>query len=260
MILHLCMVVFGTSFLIMYRYHAARLTIQSLWLAFVDGVSGASRRPVSRREAKADGRAVRYCWAGLGMGMAPGMPSGQCGAGQGKNARNRGAIIQVGSRVWPLGTQVNLTTSCVAAPCFIFCNQYEDGLPIFRGLRIKIGLCTGNAMRSQVCVTTGRTEYFGPIMNHAARLMMAAHGGQVLTHGLTLKALYGLGVNPEDMQIPVIFHDMGRHQLKGVRTRVRIFQVWPQYTVSGLLCLLHVARGVCVAGGAGPASSRTIRL
>jgi adenylate cyclase len=49
----------------------------------------------------------------------------------------------------------------------------------FRGLRLSIGMCTGNAMRVQPCLRTGKMEYYGPIMNHAARTAVAAHGGQV---------------------------------------------------------------------------------
>jgi adenylate cyclase len=49
----------------------------------------------------------------------------------------------------------------------------------FRGLRLAIGMCTGNAMRVQPCMRTGKMEYYGPIMNHAARVAVAAHGGQV---------------------------------------------------------------------------------
>lgn len=49
----------------------------------------------------------------------------------------------------------------------------------FRGPRLAIGMCTGNAMRVQPCLRTGKMEYYGPIMNHAARVAVAAHGGQV---------------------------------------------------------------------------------
>lgn len=49
---------------------------------------------------------------------------------------------------------------------------------IFRGLRLSIGMCTGDAMRVQPCMRTGKMEYYGPIMNHAARVAVAAHAGQ----------------------------------------------------------------------------------
>lgn len=53
------------------------------------------------------------------------------------------------------------------------------GLPVFRGLRVKVGMCCGTPLRVQISSRTGRVEYFGPSMNHAARVASAAHGGQV---------------------------------------------------------------------------------
>jgi adenylate cyclase len=50
---------------------------------------------------------------------------------------------------------------------------------VFIGLRAGIGMCTGNAEVMQPCPRTGRAEYFGPLMNHAARVAYAASGGQV---------------------------------------------------------------------------------
>lgn len=61
-----------------------------------------------------------------------------------------------------------------------------DGSVSFRGMRLSVGMCTGNAMRVQPCMRTSKMEYYGPIMNHAARVAVAAHGGQVLvmsSHG-----------------------------------------------------------------------------
>ena len=39
-----------------------------------------------------------------------------------------------------------------------------NGHLTFRGLRLAMGMCTGNAMRVQPSDRTGRVEYFGPIM------------------------------------------------------------------------------------------------
>lgn len=54
-----------------------------------------------------------------------------------------------------------------------------DGCLLFRGLRVSIGMCTGAAARRQFSSRTGRLEFFGPVMNHAARVAAAGHGGQV---------------------------------------------------------------------------------
>ena len=57
--------------------------------------------------------------------------------------------------------------------------QTLEGVTVFRGLRTSVGMCSGDALRAQPSLRTGRIEYFGPLMNHAARVGMSAHGGQV---------------------------------------------------------------------------------
>lgn len=62
--------------------------------------------------------------------------------------------------------------------------------------RNNFGVCLvvpGEAKRMQPSVRTGRMEYYGPLMNHAARLAVAAHGGQVLAHESTRKAFLSSG-------------------------------------------------------------------
>eukprot|EP00951_Prasinocladus_malaysianus_P014747 scaffold112383_cov52-Prasinocladus_malaysianus.AAC.1 len=48
---------------------------------------------------------------------------------------------------------------------------------------------TGDALRAEPSLRTGRMEYYGPIVNHAARVAAAAHGGQVLVHENTIVSL-----------------------------------------------------------------------
>ena len=48
-----------------------------------------------------------------------------------------------------------------------------------RGLRAKVGVYTGAPMSVVPHTTTGRADYFGAIVNRAARLMAGAQGGQV---------------------------------------------------------------------------------
>lgn len=60
------------------------------------------------------------------------------------------------------------------------------GMPVFGGPRVKVGMCCGNPLRMQISSRTGRMEYFGPFMNHAARVASAAHGGQVRTATIAL--------------------------------------------------------------------------
>lgn len=51
---------------------------------------------------------------------------------------------------------------------------------IFRGYRSRIGIYTGPIDRVTPHVKTGRADYFGQPVNRAARLMSAAHGGQIV--------------------------------------------------------------------------------
>jgi len=93
---------------------------------------------------------------------------------------------------------------------------------IFRGPRLAIGMCTGNAMRVQPCIRTGKMEYYGPIMNHAARVAVAAHGGQVLLHESTWMELRSDGADLAEDE--VLYRNMGRHTLKGISRNVYIIQ------------------------------------
>jgi adenylate cyclase len=71
------------------------------------------------------------------------------------------------------------------------CPHYSvGGRLVFRGLRVKVGMCSGTPSRVQVSPRTGRMEYFGPILNHAARVASAAHGGQVRPGPLSFEAAY----------------------------------------------------------------------
>jgi predicted ATPase len=75
------------------------------------------------------------------------------------------------------------------------------------GLPVRMGLHSGEAESRD-------GDYFGPTLNRAARVMDAGHGGQVLVSSATA----GL-VRDHDLV------DLGEHQLKGLETPERIFQV-----------------------------------
>ncbi|CAG9463289.1 unnamed protein product [Pedinophyceae sp. YPF-701] len=57
----------------------------------------------------------------------------------------------------------------------------EDGAFIRGGLRVKIGVCEGRPLRVMPHPATGRADYFGPLVNRAARLcFVSAQPGQVV--------------------------------------------------------------------------------
>jgi predicted ATPase/class 3 adenylate cyclase len=79
-------------------------------------------------------------------------------------------------------------------------------------LRVRMGLHTG------VAELRGG-DYFGSALNRAARIMSAAHGGQVLLSAATAELVRG--------QLPeaTTLLDVGEHRLKGVLNAERLFQI-----------------------------------
>jgi hypothetical protein len=72
----------------------------------------------------------------------------------------------------------------------------SNGTLIFRGLRARIGLNTGHAF----CTTdmlTGRSDYFGPIVNTAAKITSFSKGGDILFTQDTLTSLDSQTLQPE---------------------------------------------------------------
>ncbi len=78
-------------------------------------------------------------------------------------------------------------------------------------LKIRVGLHTGEAE-----VRDG--DYFGITLSRAARLMDAAHGGQVLVSSSSAALL---GELPDDLSLT----DLGEHRLKDLSGREHIFQL-----------------------------------
>jgi predicted ATPase/class 3 adenylate cyclase/Tfp pilus assembly protein PilF len=97
-----------------------------------------------------------------------------------------------------------------------------DGALLLRGLRVRMGAHTGEP-DCRPDPTTGRMDYFGPMVNRAARVGNAGHGGQVLLSGRTFKA-----VEPHlaDLDRPEAL-DLGEHRLKGLESAERLVQLLP---------------------------------
>jgi class 3 adenylate cyclase len=79
-------------------------------------------------------------------------------------------------------------------------------------LRVRIGLHTGAAEYRD-------GDYFGPAVNRAARVMDAAHGGQVLVSLATEEVL------SEALPPGIQLIDLGEHQLRDLAKPQRIFQI-----------------------------------
>lgn len=66
------------------------------------------------------------------------------------------------------------------------CEEERDvqGCIVVRGPRAKMGIYSGVPSHVMPHTTTGRADYFGPLVNRAARLCnAAARGGQVCAQG-----------------------------------------------------------------------------
>jgi predicted ATPase/class 3 adenylate cyclase len=84
--------------------------------------------------------------------------------------------------------------------------------PLPEPLRIRIGLHTGAAeLRAD--------DYYGPAVNRAARIMSAAHGGQILVSLATEEVL------SEALPPGIQLLDLGEHRLRDLARPQRIFQV-----------------------------------
>jgi predicted ATPase/class 3 adenylate cyclase len=84
--------------------------------------------------------------------------------------------------------------------------------PTSRPIRVRMSLHTG------VCEERDN-DYFGPVVNRAARLEAVAHGGQVLVSGATAELL------SETLPEGVTLRDLGLHRLKDLGRPERVFQL-----------------------------------
>ena len=92
--------------------------------------------------------------------------------------------------------------------------------PTGRPIRVRMSLHTG------VCEERDN-DYFGPVVNRAARLEAVAHGGQVLISGATAELL------TESLPEGVTLRDLGLHRLKDLGRPERVFQLEAQFLQQG---------------------------
>jgi class 3 adenylate cyclase len=91
--------------------------------------------------------------------------------------------------------------------------------PVTGPLRVRIGVHSGAAESRE-------GDYFGPVLNRAARIMSLAHGGQIVVSHAT-EELVGDG-----LASGVEVLDLGEHRLRDLERPERVFQV----TAPGLTC------------------------
>jgi class 3 adenylate cyclase len=94
---------------------------------------------------------------------------------------------------------------------------------LYKGLRVRMGVHTGRPSNEEDPVT-GRMDYFGPMVNRAARVESVAYGGQIVmssdVYDRVVVQLQSISHIPEII-------DLGTFELKGLQDPTRIFQILP---------------------------------
>src|SRR5687767_3785645 len=92
-----------------------------------------------------------------------------------------------------------------------------DWSPSPRAIRVRIGLHSGEPIIATH--PDGARDYFGPVVNRAARIGACAHGGQLVI-SLATRELAGRSSSPD-----VTLVDLKLHRLKGLGEAEQLFQV-----------------------------------
>ncbi|MBT6489215.1 MAG: tetratricopeptide repeat protein [Deltaproteobacteria bacterium] len=100
--------------------------------------------------------------------------------------------------------------------------ETEDGA--FRGLRVRMGIHTGEP-RCERDPLSGRMDYFGTVVNRAARVGHIGHGGQVIVSETTFSQV-------QDRLGSAMVKDLGAVPLKGLERPENLTQLLPQTLAS----------------------------
>eukprot|EP01062_Namystynia_karyoxenos_P025286 TRINITY_DN19920_c1_g3_i4.p1 TRINITY_DN19920_c1_g3~~TRINITY_DN19920_c1_g3_i4.p1 ORF type:complete len:1554 (+),score=423.63 TRINITY_DN19920_c1_g3_i4:84-4664(+) len=93
---------------------------------------------------------------------------------------------------------------------------------VWRGLRVRMGFHTGEPFCDPDPIT-GRMDYFGPMVNEAARLSGQARGGEIVAGAVAAnEALAELGA------ANYVVTDLGEIELRGIRAPVPMMRVMPR--------------------------------
>ncbi|MEK7468047.1 MAG: adenylate/guanylate cyclase domain-containing protein [Planctomycetota bacterium] len=85
-------------------------------------------------------------------------------------------------------------------------------------VRVRIGIHLGEPL--VVEEASGRIDYLGPVVNRAARIAQAAHGGQVLVSEALLRAA-------GEALSGAVLADIGDHRLRGIERPERLWSILP---------------------------------
>jgi len=110
----------------------------------------------------------------------------------------------------------------------------DDGdILLQKGIRVRMGIYTGQPLCEKDPVT-GRMDYFGPVVNTAARVSNFAQGGQILLTTDIYTSIMGQ-MNKVDV---FCIDSLGMCRLRGVKEAMNLYQLTPQ-VLKGRLGLLR---------------------
>ena len=107
---------------------------------------------------------------------------------------------------------------------------------VHRGLRVRMGVHVGEP-ECRIDARTGRADYFGRMVNVAARVADAGHGGQVLVSGEAWSRVSGL---LEELGRPAV-RALGQFRLKGILDPVPLVELLPATLAERRFACLRVA-------------------
>jgi class 3 adenylate cyclase len=99
--------------------------------------------------------------------------------------------------------------------------EWPPAIAVRGGLLVRMGVHCGQP-DCRTNPLTGRMDYFGPVVNRAARVSGAAHGGQIVLSDQARARIDTLGGVPG-----LAYTDLGDVRLKGLREKVRLFEAMP---------------------------------
>ena len=140
-----------------------------------------------------------------------------------------------------------------------FCATERDaaGNVIFRGLRVRMGIHTGYPS-CRKDDNTGIMDYFGSMVNRAARVEHAASGGQILASARTYESCRVILESPKS---PFVAVSLGEKHFKGIKGRMGIYQIMPKQLASRSFKAVtsYQDTGAGAAGGAAGSTAKPKR-
>ncbi len=129
--------------------------------------------------------------------------------------------------------------------------EYPDAAPapapplrtLFLGLRVRMGVHYGEPIVKEDPVTH-RADYFGPVVNLAARVGACGHGGQVVVSEQAMTLVRG-----QEDQLQATVKPLGEHSVKGIRQPVTLYEVLPKSLAARSEAFAPIKTATTASGG-----------